>query len=136
MDEPVVANEADVEVERWADAARGPVVWRTLFSGDRTPTSALTVGVAELPPGVDEADPAHRHEPPEVYFILDGEGVVEIDGVRTPVRTNSAVFIPGLAAHRLLNTGSTTLRLLYAFAVDSFADVTYLFPGEPGEPAT
>jgi mannose-6-phosphate isomerase-like protein (cupin superfamily) len=132
-DAAVVVHEDDVPLERWDDPTRGGVVWRTLFSGDRTPTSALTVGIAELPAGEQDPGPAHRHEPPEVYVILAGEGIVEIDGVGTPGRTGSAVFIPGLAAHRLVNTGATPLRLLYTFAVDSFADVTYLFP-EPAPP--
>ncbi len=131
MDEPLVLHEDDLPVERWDDPSRGSVVWRTLFSGDRTATSGMTVGIAELPPGEPDPGPAHRHAPPEVYYLLAGEGVMEIDGAPTPVRAGSAVFIPGLAEHRLVNTGTTTLRLLYAFGIDSFADVTYLFPGEP-----
>ena len=127
MDQPLVVHEHDVELERWDDPGRGPVVWRTLFSGDRTPTSGLTIGIAELPAGLSDPGPAHRHAPPEVYFVLAGEGVMDIDGVLTPVQANTAVFIPGMAAHRLVNTGTSTLRLLYAFGVDSFSDVTYLF---------
>ena len=128
MDQPVIVHEQSVPLERWDDPARGPVTWRTLFSGDRTPTSGLTVGIAELPAGGPDPGPPHRHAPPEVYVVLDGEGTMEIDGVATPVRANSAVFIPGMAEHRLVNTGPGTLRLLYVFGVDSFADVTYLFP--------
>ncbi|MGD0949521.1 MAG: hypothetical protein ABSA52_19100 [Candidatus Binatia bacterium] len=56
----------------------GKVVWRKLLSGDRTPTSRLTVGVAEAGPGHPEAYSPHRHEPPEIYCILSGEGVVTI----------------------------------------------------------
>lgn len=131
MDEPIVVHESDLPVERWDDPSRGPVTWRTLFSGDRTATSGLTVGIADLPPGGADPGPPHRHAPPEVYYLLSGEGTMEIDGVRSEVRAGSAVFIPGLAEHRLVNTGDTTLRLLYAFGVDSFADVTYLFGDDP-----
>jgi hypothetical protein len=37
--------------EGWNDALRGKVPWRTLLSGDRTPTSQLTLGVSEVGPG-------------------------------------------------------------------------------------
>jgi mannose-6-phosphate isomerase-like protein (cupin superfamily) len=127
-DRAVVRSVSDVEVERWDDPARGPVTWQTLLSGDRTPTSGLTVGIAELPAGSGHDDPPHRHEPPELYFILDGEGIVEIDGQAQPVGADAVVFVPAMAAHRLVNTGDAALRLLYAFPVDSFADVVYLFP--------
>ena len=127
-DEPVVRRVADVGIERWDDQTRGPVTWQTLISGDRTPTSRLTLGIAELPAGAGHHDPSHRHEPPEVYFILDGEGLVEIDGTATPIAAQTVVFVPSMAAHRVVNTGSTPLRLLYGFPIDSFGDVVYHFP--------
>ncbi len=128
MNEKMILPLADLAVERWDDPARGSVTWKTLFSADRTPTSAMTVGIAEFPPGETKIDPPHRHAPPEVYFILGGVGYVEIDGEQTEVAADTAVFIPGNAPHRVVNTGNETLRLLYAFAVDSFSDVTYVFP--------
>ena len=47
---PVVLQEADCE-EGWDDEQHGRVQWRTLFSAERTPTEALTAGVAEIGPG-------------------------------------------------------------------------------------
>ena len=126
--QPVVVHEEACEVEGWDDPVMGKVIWRTLLSGDRTPTSHLTVGVAEIGPGNSNAYHPHRHQPPEVYYILSGEGVVTIAGVDHAVRPGATVFIPGNAWHGTRNTGSETLRLLYAFAVDSFADVAYEFP--------
>ena len=58
---PFVIHEDDCEVEGWNDAAPGQVRWRTLLSGDRTPTAALTVGVAELEPGEAVDFRPHRH---------------------------------------------------------------------------
>jgi quercetin dioxygenase-like cupin family protein len=43
------------------------------------------------------------------------------------LRPGSAVFIPGGAEHGVRNTGAGILRLLYAFAADSFAEVEYEF---------
>jgi mannose-6-phosphate isomerase-like protein (cupin superfamily) len=125
---PVVINEEQCELEAWDDPTRGKVRWRTLLSGDRTPTSAMTVGVAEVEAGHPNSFHPHRHEPAEVYYILEGEGIVSIDNVDHRVRAGSTVFIPGNAWHCARNTGAKALRLLYIFAVDSFADVTYVFP--------
>ena len=57
-----------------------------------------------------------------------------IDGIDHAVRAGCAVFIPGNAWHGTRNTGSEVLRLLYVFAVDSIADVTYVFPDGAGKP--
>jgi quercetin dioxygenase-like cupin family protein len=122
-----VLHEQDCELESWNDETRDLVRWRTLFSGDRTPTSSLTMGVAELPPGESTQIHTHRHAQVEAYYILCGEGIVSISGVNYPVRTGSAVFLPGDAEHGTINTGTETLRLLYVFAADSFDRVAYRF---------
>jgi mannose-6-phosphate isomerase-like protein (cupin superfamily) len=127
----VVVCENDCPVEGWSYPICGGVTWRTLLSGDRTPTSHMTVGVAEIAPGDPHRVYPHRHQPPEVYYILAGEGVVTVDGIDHPVRARSTVFIPGDTWHCARNTGTDTLRLLYVFAVDSFADVTYEFADVP-----
>lgn len=131
-DEPVVLHEQDCPLERWEDPSRGDVTWRTLLSGDRTPTRALTMGVAELPPGGSSELHEHRHAPVEAYYILAGEGVVSIDDVSFPVRAGSVVYIPGDVPHSAANTGREPLRLIYVFAVDSFDQVEYRFDA-PGQ---
>jgi mannose-6-phosphate isomerase-like protein (cupin superfamily) len=123
----VVVHADECRVERWAPDGPGTVTWRTLLSGDRTPTDSLTVGIAEVAPGAPDGAGPHRHAPAEIYAVLAGEGVVVIDGVEHPVRAGSAVFIPGGAWHAAHNTGSTPLRVLYTFAVDSFSEVVYEF---------
>jgi mannose-6-phosphate isomerase-like protein (cupin superfamily) len=125
---PFIVHENQCELEGWDDPARGKVQWRTLLSADRTPTTSLTVGVVELGPGKPDVVHLHRHTQPEVYYILSGEGIVTIEGREHPVRPGTAVFIPGDAEHAARNTGSELLRLLYAFAVDSFDEVKYVFP--------
>ncbi len=132
--EPFVVHEQDCPVEGWDDGAPGSVRWRTLVSGDRTPTRSLTVGVAELQPGATADFHTHRHAPPEVYYVLAGEGVVEIDGTDHPVRPGSAVFVPGHAVHGARNSGHETLRILYVFPTDSFDQVRYEFPDRKASP--
>jgi uncharacterized cupin superfamily protein len=115
--------------ERWDDPTRGSVSWFTLFSRDITPTDSMTAGIAELAPGGGSLTP-HRHSQPEIYYILDGTGLVTIDGRETVVTKGSAVFIPGDAAHCLQNNSDADLKLLYVFPTDAFSDVVYRFPEE------
>jgi mannose-6-phosphate isomerase-like protein (cupin superfamily) len=43
----------------------------------------------------------HFHEVTgEVYYIIEGDGTIELDGRPTDVRPGSAVFIPAGVAHR------------------------------------
>ena len=119
-----VVHEDDVEFEGWSDYSRELVRWRTLISGDRTPTESLTMGVAEVGPGT--AQP-HRHLQAEVYYILSGEGVVTVSGIEHPVRAGSAVFIAGGAEHCARSTSSGPLRLLYVFPAGSFSEIEYEF---------
>jgi quercetin dioxygenase-like cupin family protein len=125
---PFVIQEDECELEQWGDAAEARVRWRTLLSADRTPTGSLTVGVAELPPSPSEDFRPHRHEQDEAYYVLSGEGIVTISGVEHPVRSGTAVFIPGNALHGAINTGSGLLRLLYVFPAASFDEIRYEFP--------
>ena len=126
--EAFVVHEEDCKVEGTPEAAPGALRWRTLVSGDRTPTDSLTVGVAELEPGESRPFRPHRHSQAEVYYILSGEGTVSVSGTDHPVRPGSTVFIPGGAAHGARNTGAELLRLLYVFPTGSFSDVEYEFP--------
>jgi mannose-6-phosphate isomerase-like protein (cupin superfamily) len=125
----VFRKASDCETESWRDGVSGHVDWWTLFSADRTATSGLTVGVAEIPVGAPRPPQGHTHEQAEVYFFLSGAGEVEVDGESTPVVAGDAVFIPSNIEHMSVNTGSEPLRLLYFFAADSFTDIVYKFPG-------
>ncbi len=124
----VFRRAADCDVEEWSDSIRGSVQWWTLFSADRTPTSGLTVGVAEIPVGAPAPLRGHWHSLAEVYYILSGSGYVWIAGDKTSVVGGDAVFIPGDVEHFAVNTGTDPLRLLYFFPTDSFTDVKYEFP--------
>ena len=45
------------------------------------------------------------------------------------MKAGSAAFIPGMAEHGFRQTGTEVLRLFYAFPVDSFESVEYVFSG-------
>jgi quercetin dioxygenase-like cupin family protein len=126
--EPVVVDESARDWQTWPEeevAQRGLVYWRALVSGDVTPSEALTMGIAKIPPAAKLHE--HRHRQAEIYLILQGTGSVRIDGKTRPVRAGSAVFIPGNAVHSCENTGASDLRFAYVFPANSFEEVEYVF---------
>jgi mannose-6-phosphate isomerase-like protein (cupin superfamily) len=123
-------DEADAPQSEWDDPVRGRLRFRTLFSQGLTPTAGLTCGVTEL--GSGDWLGLHRHAPPEVYYVFAGAGILSLDGREITVGAGSAVFIPGMAEHGIRQKGSEILRLFYAFPVDSFDGVEYLFNAAPG----
>lgn len=55
----------------------------------------------------------HAHEAKEqIYHVLEGEGLLELDGRRHVVRANSVVYIPPGLRHALHNTGLGNLVFL------------------------
>lgn len=124
----MIVHERDLGWESWEPTEvenKGLVYWKTLISKDETPSDSLTLGVALIPAG--EALLAHRHQQPELYIVLAGEGLVKIRDRAQTVSAGSYVFIPGNAAHSIQNTGSTDLQLNYVFSADSFGQVEYAF---------
>ena len=126
--DPVVVQESTRGWETWPDeeiAEKGLVYWKTLVSGDLTQSEALTMGIAKIPP--TEALHEHRHQQAEIYLILEGTGLVRIDGKAQAVEAGSAVFIAGNVVHSCENTGASDLRFAYVFPANSFAEVEYVF---------
>jgi mannose-6-phosphate isomerase-like protein (cupin superfamily) len=55
----------------------------------------------------------HKHRIQEqIYHVLDGEGLMEIEGKRTVVRKDDVVFIPPGTEHAIYNTGMVDLRFI------------------------
>ncbi|RFC67530.1 MULTISPECIES: cupin domain-containing protein [Mesorhizobium] len=126
-DKPLVTSARERERDGWDNPERGTVSWYTLVSGDITPTSALSCGIAEFEPRKGILKP-HRHDPAELYHILEGQGILTLEGQERTVTAGDTVFIPGNAEHGIRNEGDAVLRLFYVFPQDRFSDVVYRFP--------
>jgi quercetin dioxygenase-like cupin family protein len=122
---PVVQRPDDLQSEEWRDPLRGHVRFATHFSADRTPTDSMVAGRADIPPGGQFG--RHRHPPAEIYHVLEGTGIVHLDGDEQAIAPGDAVFVPGGCQHGLVNTGTVPLRLFYVLAADAFDDVAYDF---------
>ena len=69
----------------------------------------------------------HRHAPAEIYHVLEGEGRVEIGGVRHRLSPGTAAFIPPNAWHETAPAGPEPLRFLFVFSTETFEEVVYEF---------
>jgi mannose-6-phosphate isomerase-like protein (cupin superfamily) len=69
----------------------------------------------------------HAHDHAEVYFGLEGEGDVMIDGQPHRLAPGVALFIPGGAIHGV-PLAAGPLTWFYTFAADGFSDIRYRFP--------
>jgi mannose-6-phosphate isomerase-like protein (cupin superfamily) len=72
----------------------------------------LEIGVYVLV--APEPDRQQPHEDDEVYYVLDGTGVLEVEGNEVPLEQGQAAFVPAGADHRF--TAYEQLSVLVVFA--------------------
>jgi mannose-6-phosphate isomerase-like protein (cupin superfamily) len=72
----------------------------------------LEIGVYVLV--APEPDRQQPHEDDEVYVVLEGRGVLNVEGESVAVSEGKAAFVPAGAAHRF--TGYEGLSVLVVFA--------------------
>jgi len=72
-----------------------------------------TMSIAEATINVGESTEYHYHRvSDEVYYILKGIGILEIEGEVKEVRENDCVFIPVRSRHKIKNIGKVPLKIL------------------------
>ena len=111
MSAPRVTNLNDLQLESVvAHGGAGEILFRRVFAeGDfRGPWNFVDFAV--LPPGTSIG--RHRHgEDEELYLVLEGEGLMELDGVEFPVRPGSVILNKPHGTHGLRNTSQRVLKL-------------------------
>jgi quercetin dioxygenase-like cupin family protein len=55
---------------------------------------------------------AHTDPMEEIYFLVRGEGEMEVDGEKRKVVSGDAIWIPAGASHGLVNTGKEEIVIL------------------------
>lgn len=70
-----------------------------------------TLAEARLPPG-RSTTPHHHVRTEEIYFILDGVGVMQVGRETAAVGPGDAIAIPPGASHQIVNSGPGVLRFL------------------------
>ena len=86
-----------------------------LLASPRTANAEhLTTTLAVIQPGGEQR--IHSHGPEQVYFILEGSGLMTVGGETQRVGPGDCVFIPSCQPHGLKNDGQATLRYFSAAA--------------------
>jgi len=88
-----------------------------LISEWTTGAEKLTVTLVEMQPGGIQHE--HSHAPEQSYCVLEGTGLMSVDGEEAVVEPGDCVFIPSGCAHGLVNTGISVLKYL-SVAAPSF----------------
>jgi len=76
--------------------------------------ASFSMGQVTLDPQGGQV-PWHNQQQEEIYFILEGEGEMCLDGEKSEIRAGQAVYIPSGAFHQLTNTGTTPMRMIYCY---------------------
>jgi mannose-6-phosphate isomerase-like protein (cupin superfamily) len=103
---------------------------RTVRYGDRQPLPAtagrefrhlvgselgchdVTQFLGVIPPG---RAPMHSHTYDEVAYVVEGEGILHLNGSETPIGPGTCIHLPPRVEHCLENTGEGPMRVLGVF---------------------
>jgi quercetin dioxygenase-like cupin family protein len=102
--------------------ARGDGIESVKLTPDPLPGQGFTMGVTSFPPGTSIR--LHSHNTIEQVTVLEGEGIAELNGEHLPARPYDTTQIAPGEWHRFVNTGSTTMRILWVYGS---TDVTRTF---------
>ncbi len=64
----------------------------------------------ELAPG--GVTPHHAHNWPHINYMVEGEGVLHMDGKDTSVSAGSYAYVPAGMVHQFKNTGDSIFRFI------------------------
>jgi len=95
---------------------------RSILDRANAPVKNQSLAEAEVPAGGATERHYHR-ESEEFYFVLEGEGFMEIDGESRAVSPGDAILIPPGAWHRI--SASSHLRFLCCCAPPYSHDDTW-----------
>lgn len=97
---------------------------RSILDLTNAPVTNQSLAEATLPP--TRATQRHYHQlAEELYFILEGTGMMEINGEVRKVRPGDGVLIPPGAWHQITADADTTLRFLCCCSPPYSHDDTY-----------
>jgi len=83
-----------------------------LVSEDTCASENLTITIVDMEPG--GVQHVHSHDPEQMYFIMEGSGLMTVDDEQQQVEAGECIFFSSFSRHGLKNTGGTVLRYLSA----------------------
>ncbi|MDP3983411.1 MAG: cupin domain-containing protein [Acidimicrobiia bacterium] len=113
-----------VRFDEAPQVARGEGIASVQLTDPPLAGQEFTMGVTSFPPGTSIA--LHCHNTIEQVTLIEGEGVVELNGEQIPVRPYDTTQVAPGEFHRFINTGSSTMRILWVYGAThvtrTFAD--------------
>ncbi len=106
---------------------RGRGITSTPLVVEAPGAKVFSSGVTTFPPG--EAIAVHTHNTDEQVTLLEGEGLVEMEGHQEQVSPYDTTFIPAGVPHRFINRGKSEMRILWIYGSISVTR-TYMETGE------
>jgi len=109
-----------------------------ILAGPETGFRSGTHFVGYIPAGA--AAPVHYHRYNEVIYVIEGEGILHIDGEHNPIRAGSCIHLPARVLHQIENTGDVPIREVAVFvpggspAAAYLPDGTSAYADEPDDP--
>jgi len=82
-------------------------------------TAQSQTAVMTIAPGQD-GGPAETHAGDQVVYVIEGEGVLTIEGVEHPVRSGACALIPAGTLHHVKNAGAGPLFFLSVYAPPAY----------------
>ncbi|RJF95476.1 cupin domain-containing protein [Noviherbaspirillum saxi] len=95
--------------ERGGGARTTPLVSREIG------TSSFITGYTSFDPGVEI--PFHSHNCEESVVLMEGEAILDIDGLEYPLKAHDVTYIPPNVSHRFRNLSKTNpMKILWIYA--------------------
>lgn len=108
----MVTSVKNAEHYKWGDGCDG---WHLLK------TDSLSVIQERMPPGTGEQ--LHYHQQAQqLFYILSGTAVFEIEGNLETVNAKESIHIPAKTRHRIFNNGNEDLHFIVVSEPKSHGD--------------
>ncbi|MEZ0372718.1 MAG: cupin domain-containing protein, partial [Candidatus Sericytochromatia bacterium] len=109
---PFIRNLDEVELKPWGHGEKFKA--RHAKISQQIGGKKLGYGVVVLPPG-KRAWPYHAHlANEEMFYVLEGEGTVRLNGEELPIRAGDFISVPPgpESAHQIINSSETELKYI------------------------
>lgn len=83
------------------------------YNGPTQQLTTMCTGMCTLEPGATP-HPPHRHPEEEFMIVASGTGIIEVDGVPTPVGPGAIMYCGSNVSHGIVNTGTTTMTFYWS----------------------
>lgn len=83
-----------------------------LVSKKTTDSDNLSITLVEMEP--EGFQHIHSHESEQMYYILEGMGIMTVNDEEKDVQTGDCIYFPSYSKHGLKNTGIKVLKYLSA----------------------